>query len=60
MGGIDFTSTHPANSKRIKQLDHWMHEVSCTARVRLLLSILTRAFKTGFGHPGGIRLWRHC
>jgi len=24
----DFMSTHPANSKRIKQLDAWMHEVS--------------------------------
>lgn len=25
---VDFLSTHPANAKRIKQLENWMPEVS--------------------------------
>lgn len=29
----DFMSTHPANSKRIKQLNEWMHEVSIAVRL---------------------------
>lgn len=31
---VDFLSTHPANAKRIKQLENWMPEVSTLTLLR--------------------------